>query len=55
MGCWSMTASLTGSFTAFTASMTHADDLGGTVTSLLQSPTTYDLLGTVRVARDQVT
>jgi len=57
MGAWSMTASLTGKFTAFTATMTHADDLGGQVTTLLQSPTTYDLVGVVRVdftGRDQL-
>jgi len=48
-GRWIMTASLTGLFTDFTASFAHADEFGGEVTSLLESTTTYELVGDVRV------
>ncbi len=49
MGLWSMTASLTGRFSEFTATFTHADELGGAVTSLVRYANTYDLIGTVLV------
>lgn len=37
MGFWEMTSSLSGSFSNFTASITHSDELGGIVTSLINS------------------
>jgi uncharacterized protein (TIGR02597 family) len=57
IGRWKMTSSLTGAFTEFTASFTHADELGGQITSLLESIDTYELVGDVRVdlpGRDKV-
>ncbi len=46
---WAMTASLSGHFTAFTVNLTHADALGGAVTSLITSATAHALLGNVLV------
>jgi hypothetical protein len=37
VGRWVMQTSLSGEFTAFTASFTHADELGGELTSLLEA------------------
>jgi uncharacterized repeat protein (TIGR01451 family) len=37
MGRWDMVTTLSGQFTEFTASFTHADSLGGALTSLIQS------------------
>ena len=37
MGRWLMQSSLAGEFTAFSASFTHADELGGELTSLLEA------------------
>jgi hypothetical protein len=37
VGRWIMTSSLSGRFISFTASFTHADDLGGRLTSLIQN------------------
>ncbi len=57
VGQWNMTVSLTGQFTDFEASFTHADVLGGKVTSLLRYVDTYELVGAVRVdlaGRDSV-
>ncbi|MES2570106.1 MAG: putative Ig domain-containing protein, partial [Verrucomicrobiota bacterium] len=57
IGRWGMTASLTGEFTEFAASFKHADELGGAVTSLLKTVSTYRLIQNVLVdlpGRDQV-
>ena len=40
-GAWVMASSLSGRFISFTSTFTHAADLGGNLTSLLQSVTTY--------------
>jgi hypothetical protein len=49
MGEWTMTSSLSGRFISFTSTFTHAADLGGQLTSLIQSVTTYTLLKDVLV------
>ena len=49
MGRWSMTSTLSGEFVEFTAEFTHADELGGELTSLLEATTTHTLLGDVLV------
>ena len=57
IGRWSMTASLTGQFTDFSASFKHADELGGAVTSLLHDIHTFRLIQNVQVdlpGRDQI-
>ena len=57
MGRWVMETSLAGRFTEFTATFTHADELGGAVTSLLQAVNTHQLIQDVRVdlpGRDMV-
>lgn len=57
MGRWVMQTTLAGKFTEFTARYTHADELGGSLTSLLQAANTHTLLRDVRVdlpGRDQV-
>ena len=41
---WTMECSLSGRFTAFTASFTHSDELGGELTSLIESVGTHTLL-----------
>ena len=46
---WVMTSSLSGRFISFTSTFTHAASLGGQLTSLIQSVTTYTLLSTVLV------
>ncbi|HPC19363.1 MAG TPA: hypothetical protein PL039_04085 [Kiritimatiellia bacterium] len=46
---WSMTASLVGRFTNFTASFTHANELGGELTSLIESVNTHMLVRDVLV------
>ncbi|MEW5744159.1 MAG: hypothetical protein AB1805_01785 [Nitrospirota bacterium] len=43
MGKWDMITTLSGKFVDFTASFTHASDLGGTLTSLIQSVNTHFL------------
>lgn len=48
-GRWRMTSSLTGQFVDFSASYTHADTLGGALTSLIDSVTTHTLVGDVLV------
>ena len=49
MGRWSMTTTLSGQFYDFSAEYTHADDLGGALTSLLNPPRTYLLTHDVLV------
>lgn len=46
---WNMTATLSGRFTEFYARFTHADVLGGQLTSLLQSVNTHTLIRDVRL------
>ncbi len=47
---WDMLTTLSGKFTAFTATLSHADALGGQLTSILKSdPTTYFLVHNVKV------
>lgn len=48
-GRWRMTSSLTGQFVDFSASYTHADTLGGALTSLIESINTHALLADVLV------
>lgn len=57
MGRWNMETTLAGKFTEFTARFTHADELGGALTSILQATNAHFLLRDVRVdlpGRDQV-
>jgi len=57
MGRWSMVTSLAGKFVEFNASFTHADSLGGAVTSLIKEVRTHTLVQDVRVdlaGRDKV-
>ncbi len=57
MGRWAMVTSLAGKFVDFTASFTHADSLGGAVTSLIKEVRTHTLIQDVRVdlsGRDKV-
>ncbi len=46
---WTMTASLVGEFTEFSAGFTHADELGGELTSLIREVRTHTLLHDVRM------
>lgn len=46
---WTMQSSLSGRFIQFTSTFTHAAELGGQLTSLIQSVTTYTLLKDVFV------
>src|SRR5690554_841925 len=48
-GRWMMETNLSGKFTAFTASFTHADELGGELTSLLQNTNAHFLVRDVLV------
>lgn len=57
MGRWNMETTLAGKFTEFTARFTHADELGGSLTSILQATNTHPLIHDVRVdlpGRDNV-
>ncbi len=57
MGRWIMTTSLSGRFTEFDAEYSHADELGGELTSLLENVETHFLLRDVIVdapGRDNV-
>lgn len=57
MGRWLLETSLAGKFTEFTASFSHADELGGALTSLLQATNAHLLIRDVRVdlpGRDMV-
>jgi hypothetical protein len=49
MGRWLMETTLAGKFTEFTASFSHADELGGMLTSVLESTTPHFLIHDVRV------
>ena len=49
MGRWNMETTLAGKFTEFTARFTHADELGGAMTSILQATNAHFLLRDVRV------
>ena len=57
MGRWLMESNLAGRFVDFTATFTHADELGGALTSLMQATNAHLLLRDVRVdlpGRDMV-
>ena len=49
MGRWIMTTSLAGEFVDFTATFSHADELGGALTSILDATNAHFLLRDVRV------
>jgi len=49
VGRWVMESSLAGRFVGFTANFSHADELGGAVTSLMQAVNTHFLIRDVRV------
>ncbi len=49
MGRWIMESTLAGQFVEFTASFTHADELGGALTSILQATNAHFLIRDVRV------
>ncbi|MEK8019657.1 MAG: hypothetical protein VSS75_022515 [Candidatus Parabeggiatoa sp.] len=49
VGRWQMTTTLSGQFTEFTADFSHADELGGELTSLLQATNTHLLIKEVLV------
>ncbi len=49
VGRWLMTSTLSGEFVEFTASFTHADELGGALTSILEAANTHLLVHDVRV------
>jgi hypothetical protein len=49
MGRWVMETSLAGTFTEFTAKFSHADELGGAMTSILQATNAHVLVRDVRV------
>lgn len=56
-GRWNMVSSLAGKFVEFTAGFTHADSLGGALTSLIKTVNTHQLVQDVRVdlpGRDKV-
>ncbi|NUF49920.1 hypothetical protein [Gilliamella sp. ESL0250] len=58
VGRWDMMTSLHGKFVEFDATFTHADTLGGSVTSLLKTVNTHTLIHNVRVDlpdRDNIT
>jgi len=49
VGRWDMMTTLSGRFTDFTASVTHADELGGQLTSIIEAANTYTLVQDVLV------
>lgn len=49
MGRWLMETTLAGKFVEFTAKFTHADELGGALTSILQATNAHFLVRDVRV------
>lgn len=49
MGRWIMETTLAGKFTEFTAKFSHADELGGALTSLIQATNAHFLIRDVRV------
>jgi|GEM_PF-3472827 len=52
MGRWLMTTTLQGKFTSFSATFSHADELGGQLTSLLDEVRTHTLVRDVLVGLD---
>lgn len=48
-GRWNLETTLSGEFTAFTASFSHADELGGQLTSLLEATNAHFLIRDVKV------
>lgn len=48
-GRWQMVTSLSGEFTEFTARFTHADELGGALTSIMEAANTHFLIKDVLV------
>ena len=48
MGRWVMETTLAGKFTEFTAKFSHADELGGTLTSIIQAANAHFLIHDVR-------
>ncbi len=57
VGRWDMITTLSGQFTEFTATVSHADELGGQLTSLIDAANTHFLVHDVRVdvpGRDMV-
>lgn len=57
VGSWLMTTTLSGIFKDFEASFTHADELGGELTSLMEAVNTHRLVRYVKVdlpGRDQI-
>jgi hypothetical protein len=49
MGRWNMETTLAGKFTEFTARFSHADELGGLLTSILEATNAHFLIHDVRV------
>ncbi|MES2740715.1 MAG: hypothetical protein V4754_07155 [Pseudomonadota bacterium] len=49
MGRWNMETTLAGKFVDFTASFSHADELGGALTSIMQAANAHFLIHDVRV------
>ncbi|WP_428623320.1 putative Ig domain-containing protein [Sedimenticola sp.] len=49
VGRWQMTSTLAGEFVDFTATFSHADELGGAVTSILEATNSHLLMHDVRV------
>lgn len=49
MGRWNMETTLAGKFTEFTAKFSHADELGGALTSIVQAANAHFLIRDVRV------
>lgn len=49
IGRWIMEATLAGKFTEFTAKFSHADELGGSLTSIMQATNAHFLIRDVRV------
>jgi hypothetical protein len=49
MGRWNMETTLAGKFTEFTARFSHADELGGMLTSILEATNAHFLIHDVRV------
>lgn len=57
VAAWTMTTSLTGQFKRFTTDIRHAEELGGQLTSLIESPRTHKLVHRVQVdlpGRDEI-
>lgn len=57
VGRWVMETTLSGEFVDFSATITHADELGGELTSIIRTPRTHFLVHDVKIdlpARDNV-